>query len=435
MTRHPPANSPSKRVLKNFGVVLRGKGIAAGLTLGATALMAHGLPVIEFGLVILLHTYVLAIRGFLNFRTYEALVKYGVTLHESNDIKGLKSLCRTTTLVDVASGVVATLVGISLASLAGMLMQWDADMVGLARLYSLVMLTTIFNTPNGILRIYDRFDALSVNYTVGPIIRMLGVLLAWLNDAGMHAYVAVWAVAFVIENSWLFVRGHIELKRQTGSSLWHGGDWKSAPDISPDLRHFIGVVYWQTNLDLLPKHLAVLLAGSLLGPAAAGMFRLARDFSSILSKPAMLLREVLFPDLTRILISDPDGFNKLGVKATQAAGVAGFVLAMASVPTAGPLLGIIGPEYTQASSLLTLMLIAATFELAASPLRAAAYAMGKVSQTLRNYFVGVLIYFVFFLLLTPMLGLNAPGAAAIIGYAVTLKLMWNLVRPAIRPML
>ena len=58
------------RVLKNFGVVLRGRGIAAVLTLSATALMANALPAAEFGLVILLHTYVLAVRGILNFRTW-----------------------------------------------------------------------------------------------------------------------------------------------------------------------------------------------------------------------------------------------------------------------------------------------------------------------------------------------------------------------------
>ena len=80
MTKNQSADNPSRRVLKNFGVVLRGKGIAGGLTLIATALMAHELPVIEFGLVILLHTYVLAIRGFLNFRTFEAIVKYGIPL-------------------------------------------------------------------------------------------------------------------------------------------------------------------------------------------------------------------------------------------------------------------------------------------------------------------------------------------------------------------
>ena len=89
----PVEPSASKRVLKNFGIVLRGRGIAAVFTLAATALMAHALSAIEFGLVILLHTYVLAVRGFLNFRTYEAIVRFGVPLHENDDkeefIRGL----------------------------------------------------------------------------------------------------------------------------------------------------------------------------------------------------------------------------------------------------------------------------------------------------------------------------------------------------------
>ena len=48
------AANTSKRVLRNFGVVLRGRGIAALLTLGATVLMAKALPANQFGLVILL---------------------------------------------------------------------------------------------------------------------------------------------------------------------------------------------------------------------------------------------------------------------------------------------------------------------------------------------------------------------------------------------
>ena len=34
------------------------------------------------------------------------------------------------------------------------------------------------------------------------------------------------------------------------------------------LWRFIGIVYWQTNLDLIPKQLSTLMAGNLLGPAA-----------------------------------------------------------------------------------------------------------------------------------------------------------------------
>ena len=420
--------SASKRVLKNFGIVLRGRGIAAVFTLAATALMAHALSATEFGLVILLHTYVLAVRGFLNFRTYEAIVRFGVPLHENGDNEGLKRLFRTTTVVDLTSAIAATLLGVSAASVAGSFLHWDAQMISLAGLYSLVMLTTVINTPNGILRIYDRFDALSVFYTVGPAIRIIGVLIAWSMDASMLVYIGIWAAAFVLENTWLYIRGHLEFRKHLGGHLWQGGSWKEIRETSPEFRHFIGVVYWQTNIDLLPKHLAVLLAGGLLGPAAAGMFRLARDFSTILSKPAMMLHEVLFPDLARILHSNAEGFRELGFRAVMAAGAVGLLLVLISIPAGGPILGIIGTEYTVAAPLLTLMLLAATFELAGSPLRAAAYAMGKVGPVLRIHLISVLIYLGLFYLLTPVMGLNGPGVAACIGALLTLLLMFRLVQ-------
>ena len=419
--------SASGRVLKNFGVVLRGRGIAAVFTLAATALMANALSATEFGLVILLHTYVLAVRGFLNFRTYEAIVRFGVPLHENGDEAGLKRLFRTTTTIDLMSGIAATLVGVSATSLAGSLLHWDAGMVSLASLYSLVILTTASNTPNGILRLYDRFDALSIFYTVGPTIRITGVAIAWTMDASMYVYIAIWAAAFVFENIWLFIRGHLELRKHFKASIWRGGGWGQVFKTSREFRHFLTVLYWQTNIDLLPKHLSVLLAGSLLGPAGAGMFKLARDFSSVLSKPAMMLREVLFPDLTRMLHTGAEGFYELGFRAVKVAGAAGLLLVLLSIPVAEPILGFIGPEYTEASTLLTLMLLAATFELASSPLRAAAYAMGKVTPVLRIHLLSVSIYLGLFYVLVPIMGLSGPGVAACVGTLLTLLLMLRLV--------
>jgi len=418
----------SKRVLKNFGVVLRGRGIAALLTLAATALMAKALPAAEFGLVILLHTYILAVRGILNFRTFEAIVRFGVPLHEEHNEEALKRLFRTTTLIDLSSAIAATLLGVFAASIAGGFLHWDTQMVSVAGIYSLVMLTTVSNTPNGILRLYDRFDALSVFYTVGPVIRISGVLVAWFTHAGMIVYVAVWAAAFVVENIWLFVRGNLEIRKHLNGNIWRGGHWREFRTTSKEFRHFIAMVYWQTNIDLLPKHLSVLLAGSLLGPAAAGMFRLARDFSSVLTKPAMMLREVLFPDLTRLFHTEAEGFHELGYRAVKVAAAVGLLMVLLSIPIAGPLLGMIGSEYTAAGPLLTLMLLAASFELAGSPLRAAAYAMSKVAQILRIHLLSVLIYLGLFYLLTPVMGLSGPGVAATIGTLLTLLLMLRLVR-------
>ncbi len=422
------SKATSQRVFKNFGVVLRGRGIAAVCNVIGLALMAHALPPAEFGLVVLLHTYVLAIRSFLNFRTFESIVKFGIPLHESGDDDGLRKLLRITTSVDVTASVVATLLGVGAASIAGRFLHWDAQMVALAALYSLTMLTTATGTPNGILRLYDRFDALGLWYTISPAIRVSGVLVAWLLDAGMLVFVSIWAAAFVLENIWIYLRGHREIHRHMSESIWRGFRFQELRETSAEFRHFLGVIYWQTNVDLLPKHLAVLFAGGLLGPAGAGMFRLANDFSTVLSKPGLMLREVLFPDFSRILHNNAAGFHELGFRAVRIAGTGGLIFVLLSIPTAAPILGIVGQDYTPAAPLLTLMLLAATFELAGSPLRAAAYALGHAGSILRIYALSSFVYLSLFYILTQRLGLIGPGIAASIAGLLTLLRMLILLR-------
>ena len=418
----------AQRVLKNFGVVLRGRGIAAVFNVVALALMANALSPVEFGLVVLLHTYVLAIRGFLNFRTFEAIVKYGVPLHASGDNDGLRKLLRITTSIDVIASIIATLLGIAAASITGKFVHWDTQMVTTAAIYSLTLLTTATGTPNGILRLYDRFDVLGIWYTISPGIRFFGVVCAWFFDAQMLVFIGVWAAAFIFENIWIYLRGHREVHQHMSESIWRGFRLRELRETSSEFRHFMGVIYWQTNVDLLPKHLAVLLAGSLLGPAGAGMFRLANDFSTVLSKPGLMLREVLFPDLSRMLHNKEAGFHELGYKAVRIAGASGLLMVLLSIPLGAPILGIIGQDYTPAAPLMTWMLLAATFELAGSPLRAAAYALGGAGTVLRIYALSSFVYLSLFYVFTPPLGLIGPGIAASIGGALTLARLLFLVR-------
>jgi len=331
--------SNAQRVFRNFGVVLRGRGIAAAFNMLALALMAHVLPPEKFGLVVLLHTYVLAIRGFLNFRTFEAVVKFGVPLQAGAENDEFRKLLRVTTSVDVLSAIAATLVGIGAASITGKFLHWDGQMVGTAAIYSLIMLTTAYGTPNGVLRVYDRFDSLGAWYTISPAIRFAGAVFGWYFNASMLVFVGIWAAAFVAENVWIFVRGHREVQRHLSESIWRGFRVRELLETTAEFRHFLGVIYWQTNIDILPKHLAVLLAGNLLGPAGAGMFRLANDFSTVLSKPGLLLREVLFPDLSRMLHHREAGFHELGLKAVQIAAATGLLLVALSIPLGAPILG------------------------------------------------------------------------------------------------
>ena len=416
-----------KRVLKNFGVVIRGRGIAAVFSVGAIGLMANALSATEFGLVVLVHTYIMVIRGALNFRTFEAVVRFGIPLNDSGDQSGLRSLLRSTMLVDLSAAVLATIIGITMAPLAGQFLQWDADMVAWAAGYSLVILATANGTPNGILRIYDRFDALGVQFTVAPALRFIMVAAAWALDASMPVFIIAWGSAFAAGHLYMIVRGLIELHKHMSGGLWDGFRLGEIRERDSEFWKFIGVVYWQTGIDLLPKHVSVLLAGALLGPASAGLFRLAREFSTVLTQPAVALREVLFPDLTRSFHAEDGGIHSVPFKAAMIAGIAGLSFVVFSLFFGKPLLGIIGEEYVPAATVLSLLLLAASFDLASAPLRAAAYAMGRAGTVLNIHVGGIVTYLSMFFLLTPLTGLTGPGLAAVLASLLALSLTARLV--------
>jgi O-antigen/teichoic acid export membrane protein len=389
--------------------------------------MANALPVEQFGLVILLHTYIMTLKGFLNFRTFEAIVRFGIPLHDSGDEHRLKSLLRSTMLLDFLSSGVAAVIGVAAVPLAARLLHWDTPLSSWALWYSLVLLTTPVNTASGILRLYDRFDALGMLYTVGPALRVVLVALAWVADAPMLTFLLAWGISFCIGNIYMIARGLMELRGKLQTPLWQGFHWREGRQQDAELWHFIGVVYWQTNIDLLPKHLSTLLAGSLMGPGAAGLFRLAREISSVLTQPAVMLREVLFPDLTRAWHADKGGFGSLPYRAAFIAGGIGLVFVVIALFAGGPILGLVGADYVPAKSLIVLLLVAASFELASASMRAAAYAMGRAASLLRIHVLGVGVYIALFYILTKTSGLTGPGLAAILASIVTFSLTAKLV--------
>jgi O-antigen/teichoic acid export membrane protein len=415
------------RTLKNFGKVLRGRGIAAVCSVAATALMAHALPVEQFGLVVLLHTYIMVIKGFVNFRSFEAIVRYGIPLQEAGEEAQLKSLLRSTIVLDVSSSLFAVAIGVLAVPLVAGYLHWDATLSHWAIFYSLILLTTPINTSSGILRLYDRFDALGMLYTVTPLVRAALVAAAWLFDGSMLMFILAWGISFCVGNLWMIFRGLFELRGKLNSSLWSGFRWADMRAQGREFWKFIGVVYWQTSIDLLPKHLSTLLAGSLLGPAAAGLFRLAREAATVLNQPAVILREVIFPDLTRAYNRDSATFAKDTFRTAFYAGCAGFVFVLVALLFGGPLLRLVGEDYVPAKMLLTLLMVAGSFELASASLRAAAYAMGKAHSLLRIHVLGIFFYLVLFFVLTRSMGLTGPGLAAIVTSLFTLSLTVRLV--------
>ena len=408
-----PSHNPMHRVLGNFWILIRGRGAAAIMAFGATALMARALGPVEFGMVILMQTYVLLIRALFDFGSVDAMVRFGVPAHDIADEHTLGRLIKLCRRIDKQAALAATLFAFILAPFAGPSMGMNNHQVMILMGYSLVLLTTRTGTAAGILRLYDRFDILGMQMTIAPTIRFLGVVIAWWLNASLLVFAIIWASAYAAENIFMLWHARHKYNSQIKTKLT-GVSFKNAKLSDFDgLKNFLWVSYWQSNLDLLPKHLTTVLIGYLLGPAEAGLLRLARELSSMLSRPAVLIRQVVLVDLTRSWHQASHAFNLVAYRTAILGGALGLLFVLTSYFFGELLLSsLLGNQFVGAKNVLTLMLMAATLDLAASPLRSALYAMGQALKALRINIVSTGIYLVLFVPLTHQFGLIGAGMAA-----------------------
>jgi O-antigen/teichoic acid export membrane protein len=403
--------SPLTRALKNFGVLMGGRAVAGVVSLVALTLVARILGPIDFGMLVLVHTTALVVRGLLNFKPSDVVVRFGVESFDDNDQKRLSALLKITLGRDLTSSVAATLIAIVVMGVVAPAVGLPQELNLPAMLYALTLLVSGKGSATGILRLADRFDAIGFQQTVGPAVRLTGIGIVYGLNGTLTGYLTVWAIALMSEYLFMNVLGWREFKKQ--HLMLSLPSLRGAESQFPGVWSFVRTLYWQSNLDLAQRHGLTLLAGVFLGAASAGTFRIAREFADVLAKPVVVIRQAIFPDLARLWRARDPHFKVLYLRLGLVAGCVAVVVVVLTGTYGEELLTLLlGDEYIHGAVLLTWLMCGAAVDLIGAGLRPAAYAMGAAKAALRVQFVVVGCHVLTFILFVSLFKLTGAGIAA-----------------------
>lgn len=159
-----------------FGNTLRllsGKAGAGVISLVYIALAAHALGPTDYGILILVHTYVLTVGGVIEFPGWHAVVRYGAQALLAGDEQRLARLLKFAAALELACGVVAVVIAALLAPWIGAKLGWSQRAIELSLPYSLAVLATVRATAAGYLQVTGRFGLLGAHSLVPPIVRLI----------------------------------------------------------------------------------------------------------------------------------------------------------------------------------------------------------------------------------------------------------------------
>jgi O-antigen/teichoic acid export membrane protein len=412
-----------RRALKNAGLLSGGKLMAGLMQLVTFALAARGLGLSDFGLFSMLLAQVQIVIELASFEFNQAVVSYGVGHLQRNDMRAFQALIRIGLLVDVVAAVLAMTVTIIASLLVGAALGWSDDLIRDAQLISLLALANVIGTPKGMLRLFGRFDLLSLHAMVTPAARLVGVGAAYASNASFITYLIVWLIAGwlgTLAAQWL---GFREASRRgylsgMGWSLGHLGH------ANEGVWRFTLGSNLHSTLAIVPGHVATFLVGAVLGPAAAGLFKVARELGSGITKPVDLINQSVYPDIARLVQAGAwRRLRKTVIRAgVIAAGLSGLITLLIAVAGEPLLILIFGPDFAGAQSLLLMMSLATTIMVMTFAVDPMIYAFRRPGKLVITSIVATVLFILVLVWRLPIDGLIGAGFAYLAMASVTMLL-------------
>ena len=418
------------RMARNIGWLAGSRGFVGILSIAYLAIAARALGPRGFGEFVLVLTYGQLIANLVQFQSWKGVIRFGA-LHLAKGRQGrLARLFGFTATLDTLSAFVGAAIAAIGVRLAGPLLHWSPDTQTPAAIFGVVILVASGGTPSGMLRLFDRFDLQAYSEAIGPIVRFVGAIAAWLLGGGILGFLVVWGLAALSQT----IAQWIAAIRISGAGLAFGRRaFARALRENRRLWRFMLQTNLSNSLGLFWMQLGTLAVGAVAGPVQAGGFRIAHRVAKGIAKPVETITRALYPELARLVAANNHSVVRMVLISGSrlAAGLAVLLMLITGLAGSQILHLIAGRQFEFAHVYLFLLSVAAAVDLAGFALEPFLSAHGRPGQVLRSRLLGALCYVALLSSLLPTIG---PNGAAIASIGASLIIFVQLALSAARVM-
>ena len=391
---NPTAQHTLRRLTRNAGQLLTGNASAAAMGLASVALSARGLGAELFGIFAVVQTYVRVVDGLVNFQSWQAMIRYGIEALKDEDPTRFHRLIKFGFLVDGLTAAAGGVVAISLAWFWAGAFAWEGFSLGLVAIYAGLFMLNVNGTPLAVLRMFDRFDAQAWARFVPEVVRLGALAGAFALGAGLWWCVIIWAVCDALRPVLLMFTAGRELARRGHGRFWRA----SARGVSRAHRgvwRFLLSSNLTSSIKLVGRELDVLILAVMLGPVAAGGFKIAKLFAKAVGYVIEPVDEAIYPELARLWsVQHVRRFVRTILTAGAALGTLGLAILAGLALTGQSLLSLtVGDEYLSVYAPLLIYTAPSVLIMFGIGLRSAILSMNRPSVLLTIHLTAHVLYF------------------------------------------
>ena len=409
-----------RSLLKNSSYLAVSRVIAAVCGIATLALAGRGLGVMLFGMLILITSYAKAASGVAKFQSWQLIVRYGGQGLAAGNPEQFKSSTGFAAALDILSGIIGMIGAVILLPFIATAVGIDRQYWWLAMLYCTLLPTMGAASPDGVLRTLDRFDLISWSGTLNPISRAILAGIAFLFDAPLPVYVAIWFVSDLGGDLYQWFLAWRELRRH---NLHVGIRPTLKPTDLPGAWRFAIQINLAVGVQTVWGPIARLAVGGLLGPVGAALFRIASSLADSAQKPADLLGKAFYPEIVRMDLKSKKPWKLMIRGAVLATGIAAIGILILLIG-GKPLISLLfGKDFLGAYDPLLVLMLVPVLGVLSFPLAPMLYALGKAGGPLRAKLVASIVFFASLAPLSLRFGVVGAAIAFVLASATNVGMM------------
>ena len=407
-----------KNVLANSLMLVTGASVGSGFGLVASLLLARYLGPVEYGALAIIQACAVTVRGFFSTQSWQALVKYGVVIFAGPGKGDFFDTCRIVFVIELASIFASGTVTVLIVLLLGPSIGLPAKYVHAGVIYSMTVFLNFSDYFGGLLRLFNKFKLLLIHMSFFSIARLALVGVIYTLRLPFVHCVYIMAFAEGLKNITLAMLGILVYNSAVGEPFWNLFGRASQGQSQLGFRtigSFLLPVWIWSTLRMLPREVDILVVGSISGPSSAGLYRIAKQSASILSRVYAPIYQALFPDVN--ILRERNMYRELRRLVRQSITLvlsASLSLSLVFVAFGRPLLSLIGQQYTSSYSAAVVYILGLSIFSVSIPVTPLLFSLDHGRDLVVIYVISTVAYFVFLVPLALYSGIL--GAAA--GYVV-----------------
>ncbi|MGF7163604.1 O-antigen/teichoic acid export membrane protein [Rhodoligotrophos appendicifer] len=300
-------------------------------------------------------------------------------------------------------------------------------------LYATVLLFCINGFPTAVMRLAGRFRIVAYGSLASVLLRLLLCLIGLWRNESLAYFVAVWGVTQILGSLVFLGLAFWELRRQGVRHLF-------ATKLVGVTQRFRGL--WQftigSNVELTLRssanELDTLFVGLIAGPAAAGLYHMAKRLGRLVLQLGVQVQAVLYPDVARLWAQQLHAeFRRAVLQVEIMLAVFGVALISATALAIRPVLSwTVGTSFVEAAPLAVVQMIAVAMTLSGSAVRTALLAMGRQTSVLKIVAGATIAFHATALTMIPLIGAMGATLAHVVMAAIWIVGLNLVYRSALR---